>query len=311
MTGAFTSSLWRRLAVAGCLATTSWAAWALDAGLLRWQATAGQPPHAQIDLRRGGAIDASAVRARIAAREAYAVAGLSYHPALAEVQVSTQTLPGGQVVLRLDRLPVDRGELDLLITVSDRMSLTLAEYHLDFRQGPATVAPAPAGTRLAQREGTAQAAGRSPRTGATPAPAPALAAAAIASAAAASRTASTSAPAPGDAQAVASAALEAWAQAWSRRDVNAYLGAYAPAFKGRSVHASREAWMAERRERISARQQISVKIDQLKAERRGQTIVATFVQRYRSDGISDDTRKRVVLEPFDGRWLITRESDRR
>lgn len=315
--------------MACCLAVLPWTAWALDAGLLRWQAAAGQVPHAQIDLHRGGTIDASTVRARIAAREAYAVAGLSYHPALADVQVSTRTLTGGQVVLRLDRLPVDRGELDLLITVSDRMSMTLAEYHLDFRQGPATVSPAPAGTRLALREGAGQSAGAPvrPATAAArptavpvaapvPAPAPAPVSASIAAAraasapAAATRAPSTPALPPGDAQAIASEALQAWAQAWSRRDVDAYLASYAPAFKGRNVHPSREAWMAERRERIAARKQISVTVDGLKAQRRGHTIAATFVQRYRSDGISDNTRKRVVLEPFDGRWLITRESDR-
>lgn len=278
MTGFMTvSRLHRRAAMAAAVTgalVTGLPARALEAGPLQWHGPSGPAAYAVMELRDTTAIDASALRARIAAREAFAVAGLDYHPAVSEVRVSTQALPGGRVQLRLDKLPTDRTSLDLLLSLSSRRTMTLVGYRLDLRQAAASWAP------VADHPGTA-AAPLKPATAA----------------------------ATEDPQAVARAALDAWAQAWSRRDVEAYFAAYAPGFAGRKGHASRGAWMAERRERILSRQSISVTVSAVEARRLDGQIEAVFEQRYRSDGPADLSRKRVRLAPVDGRWLITQEAD--
>lgn len=258
---------------------TSVPAQALEAGPLQWHGPSGPAAYAVMELRDTQPIDASALRARVAAREAYVVAGLEYHPAIGGVRLSTQALPGGRVQLRLDNMPADRATLDLLLSLSSRRAMTLVGYRVDMRQAAASFAP------IADRPGAA----------AAPAPTPLLKPA--------------SAAAAEDPLVLARAALDAWAQAWSRRDIDAYFAAYAPGFAGRKGHASREAWMAERRERILSRESISVTVSAIEARRVDGQIEARFEQRYRSDGPVDLSRKRVRLAPVDGRWLIVQEAD--
>lgn len=247
---------------------------ALEAGPLQWHGPAGPAAHALMELRDTLPIDASALRVRVAAREAFVVAGLDYHPAIAGVRLSTQVLPGGRVQLRLDNMPADRATLDLLLSLSSRRAMTLVGYRVDLRQAAASFAP------IADRPGA-------------PAPLPKP----------------VSAAATEDPQVLARAALEAWAQAWSRRDVDAYVAAYAPGFAGRKGHASREAWLAERRERILSRQSISVTVSAIEARRVDGQIDVRFEQRYRSDGPADVSRKRVRLAPVGGLWLIVQEDE--
>jgi Flp pilus assembly protein TadD len=104
------------------------------------------------------------------------------------------------------------------------------------------------------------------------------------------------------------AAVEAWAGAWSRQDVDAYLAAYAPDFRP-SGGASREAWERERRERVRAPKSVSVKVDGAKASRMGESRMrVTFRQHYRSDRFkSTDTKTLVLGQAADGRWLIVEE----
>jgi hypothetical protein len=282
MTGLAIGRLGRRVvamavAVVGTLAI-SMPAGALEAGPLQWHGPPGAAAYAVMELRDTLPIDASALRARVAAPEAYAVAGLDYHPAIAGVRLSTLALPGGRVQLRMDNLPADRSWLDLLLSLSNRRAMTLVGYRVDVRQAAASFVP------MGDRPGATA------PLPATP-PKPALA------------------TADEDPQALARAALDTWAKAWSRRDVEAYFAAYAPGFAGRKGHASREAWMAERRERILSRQSISVTVSAIEARHLDGQIDVRFEQRYRSDGPVDLSRKRVRLAPFDGRWLIVQEVD--
>lgn len=253
---------------------------ALEAGPLQWHGPTGPAAYAVMELRDKLPIDAAALRARIAAREAFVVAGLDYHPGLAEVRLSTQALADGRVQLRLDRLPADRAKLDLLLSLSNRRAMTLVGYRVDGRQASASFVPIGAG-----------------------------AGSDLAAAVSASPSQPAAAATADDPQALARAALEAWAQAWSRRDVEAYFAAYAPGFAGRKGHASREAWMAERRERILSRQSISVTVSAIEARQQDGQIEVRFEQRYRSDGPVDLSRKRVRLAPVGGRWLIVQEAD--
>lgn len=263
---------------------------ALEAGPLLWHGAAGQAAYGVVELRDAGPLDASAMRVRIAAREAYTVAGLDYHPAIGNVQLSMQALSGGRVQLRLDRLPIDRATLDLLLSLSNRRSMRLVAYRIDLRQGTGSFEPLADGARTASAR----------------LPTPHASASASAGAPSALLQPAVAAQDP---QALARAALEAWANAWSRRDVDAYVAAYAPGFAGRKNHASREAWIAERRERILSRQSISVSVAAIEARHQDGQIEARFEQRYRSDGPADLGRKRVRLAPIGGRWLIVQEDD--
>ncbi len=278
----FTPSRLTHTLGAACLALSPWAALALDVGTLHWKPASGQAPFAEIDLSDKDPIEARALRVNIANREAYDVAGLVYHPGLASALITAQA-SGGRVLLRLERLPPNVPALDLLVVVKNRDKLTLAEYRIDLQSGPHDVASSPVGTRKATLARQAVAT-KPAQTLPTPVPAPVE-----------------------DAMTTAGNAVVAWAQAWSRRDVDAYVAAYTPDYAGPKAKATRQAWLDERRERIASRKEISVEVSNLKLKREGDSVTATFVQSYRSDGPTDRMRKRLVLVQVNGRWLIQRE----
>jgi Flp pilus assembly protein TadD len=103
-------------------------------------------------------------------------------------------------------------------------------------------------------------------------------------------------------------AVAAWADAWSRKDADAYLGAYAADFQPPGGQ-TRSAWENQRRDRLAAPKAISVKVDatRLKAENEGRVRV-TFRQHYRSDLFSGSSTKTLLLaRSDDGRWRIVQE----
>ncbi|HYD80958.1 MAG TPA: TolC family outer membrane protein [Paucimonas sp.] len=117
------------------------------------------------------------------------------------------------------------------------------------------------------------------------------------------------APAP-DADAARNEVLElvnAWAQAWSARDVDAYLGFYADGFRpdnGRT-HA---AWAEERRSRIEAKSTIAVRTEAPEVTLNGDTATVKFRQIYKSDRLADETDKTLVLVKQGGAWKIKQET---
>jgi tetratricopeptide (TPR) repeat protein len=103
-------------------------------------------------------------------------------------------------------------------------------------------------------------------------------------------------------------AVTAWADAWSRKDVDAYLGAYAREFRPPGGE-TRSAWESQRRERLTAPKSISVKVDaaRIKAGDDGRAHV-TFRQHYRSDLYTSSNTKTLLLSRSeDGRWRIVQE----
>jgi Flp pilus assembly protein TadD/ketosteroid isomerase-like protein len=103
--------------------------------------------------------------------------------------------------------------------------------------------------------------------------------------------------------------VNAWAKAWSAKDVDGYLAFYAKDFKTPGGEA-RADWEKARRVRISAPKSIAVSVDAAKVSggADGQTASVTFRQGYRSDVIkSTNTTKTLVLAKVDGRWLIQQE----
>lgn len=103
-------------------------------------------------------------------------------------------------------------------------------------------------------------------------------------------------------------ALDAWAKAWSRQDVEGYLAAYAAEFRPRGGE-SREAWARTRRERVSAPARIAVEIDRPVVRRMSdEQASVTFRQRYRSDRFEASSTKTLVLgRDAAGRWRIVEE----
>ena len=102
--------------------------------------------------------------------------------------------------------------------------------------------------------------------------------------------------------------VNAWAKAWSAKDVDGYLAFYAKDFKT-PAGESRADWEKARRQRISAPKSITVTVDAPKVSvpADGQASV-TFRQGYRSDVIkSTSTVKTLTLARLDGRWVIQQE----
>lgn len=103
-------------------------------------------------------------------------------------------------------------------------------------------------------------------------------------------------------------AVEAWAGAWSRQDVDTYLAAYSTEFRvpgGRS----RADWEKLRRTRVSSPKSIEVKVEAPKVDvQSGDRASVTFRQHYESDRFSGSTTKTLLLRrASDGHWRIVEE----
>lgn len=109
-----------------------------------------------------------------------------------------------------------------------------------------------------------------------------------------------------DVQDVRNAVL-AWAKAWSRKDMDHYLDAYASQFVP-TERMSRNKWESERRLRILSKKNISVEVKQLKIAVDGKTATAQFQQIYASDNFTGNSRKTLDMVKQDNRWLILRET---
>jgi len=102
--------------------------------------------------------------------------------------------------------------------------------------------------------------------------------------------------------------VNAWAHAWSSKDVDRYLAFYGKEFKTPGGQP-RAAWEKTRRERLTAPKHIAVTIGapRVHAGADGQVSV-TFRQDYRSDIVNSiGTTKTLVLSFADGHWLIQQE----
>jgi ketosteroid isomerase-like protein len=111
-----------------------------------------------------------------------------------------------------------------------------------------------------------------------------------------------------DANAEVLKALTGWAEAWSKRDADAYLSYYAQDFKTPRGE-SRAEWEKSRRARINGAKTITVEIASPKVTISGPSQAAvTFRQAYRSDSFKATGNKTLVLvKGGDGRWQIQQE----
>ena len=143
-------------------------------------------------------------------------------------------------------------------------------------------------------------------TGRLPAAAPSTAVAAVAV-----KPASVAPPAPKVPAADNGPVLEAvqaWAQAWSRKDVDAYLAFYAKDFRTPKGEP-RADWEKLRRQRILGPKNIAVSVDAPRVSREADALAkVTFRQGYKSDTFTSSGAKTLVLvRSDDGRWRIRQE----
>jgi ketosteroid isomerase-like protein len=102
-------------------------------------------------------------------------------------------------------------------------------------------------------------------------------------------------------------AVNGWAQAWSKKDADAYLAYYAKDFKTPGSEGRAE-WEKTRRARITAPKSIAVGVESAKVSMSGaDRATVTFRQNYRSDVLKSNTRKTLVMVRANGRWQIVEE----
>ncbi|TAK97764.1 MAG: tetratricopeptide repeat protein [Aquabacterium sp.] len=157
---------------------------------------------------------------------------------------------------------------------------------------PAPVAPPPAPV-ITPKPAPAPAPVAAPVQATKPAPAPAPAPAAE--------------PSKSDAaqEREVESAVKAWASAWSKQDMDGYFASYAKDFNGGKT---RKAWEQERRDRITSKHNISVKISGVKVDINGNKATVRFHQDYKADSLSVSSGKRLDMVRSGNNWVIAKES---
>jgi len=113
-----------------------------------------------------------------------------------------------------------------------------------------------------------------------------------------------------DASAEVVKAVNAWAQAWSKKDADGYLAHYAKDFKTPGGEARAE-WEKQRRSRITSAKSIAVGVASPKVTMSGANQASvSFRQSYRSDTFKGTSNKTLVLVREGGRWLIQEEKSK-
>jgi ketosteroid isomerase-like protein/regulator of sirC expression with transglutaminase-like and TPR domain len=249
-----------------------------------------------------------------------------YDKAKAALEMAIRTHPSyatahenlGDIYARLASQAYDKAlQLDSSnTTAQNKLAMIRELMSVSGRPAPARVAVS-AGTRPAVvATAPAAAPGAPPPSSAAPPAAPAVPAQGPA---AASRTAPAADPGPDPAKpAVAKpvpsasspdieAVVKAWAGAWSRKDVKAYLAYYARDFTPPDGQ-DRAAWERERRRRIDKRGTIQVEVENLRiSQETPDRAVARFRQHYRSQGLDISSNKSLLLLQREGRWQIQQE----
>jgi Flp pilus assembly protein TadD len=103
------------------------------------------------------------------------------------------------------------------------------------------------------------------------------------------------------------AAVNGWATAWSKKNADAYLAYYAPAFQVPGGEA-RANWEATRRDRIVKPKMIEVTVGspRVSFDANGHAIVK-FRQGYKSDTLNTSGAKILTLVKINDRWQIIQE----
>lgn len=101
-------------------------------------------------------------------------------------------------------------------------------------------------------------------------------------------------------------AVQAWAKAWSERDMKNYFASYSKDFTP-SAKMNRAAWEEERKSRIMGKARISVRLTELSSQVSGNSATVKFKQDYKADALSTSSRKTLEMTKVGERWLINKE----
>lgn len=106
------------------------------------------------------------------------------------------------------------------------------------------------------------------------------------------------------------AALRAWAKAWSDKDFNRYLDSYSSRFQPQQF-ASRDAWVAHRKPRVTRPDPILVQVSDIKIKPIStDQVEIRFRQRYEAGSTKLNSVKTSVWVKESGVWKILREEGR-
>jgi tetratricopeptide (TPR) repeat protein len=184
--------------------------------------------------------------------------------------------------------------------IQPKLGLIRDLFAPNMRIKPAAVAPA---TAIAAAPTKPVAAAAAAPTSVTPAASAAPVKPAVPAAAAPAVPASAG-PAVGGNEDEVRAAVQAWAGAWSRKDMASYIGAYGKEF---NAPGGRKRWEEERTKRILGKSKISVIVSNLDVKITGSKAQVRFKQDYNADNLSVDSRKTLDLLRESNRWVIVRE----
>jgi len=115
------------------------------------------------------------------------------------------------------------------------------------------------------------------------------------------------APAASDKERDVQATVEAWANAWSAKNIKKYLSFYAADFKTPDGE-SRKSWVETRKERISHPKHIEVNVSKINVDFKDNShATVKFYQSYRASGFKAAGSKTLQMVKSGGSWFIQEE----
>lgn len=105
------------------------------------------------------------------------------------------------------------------------------------------------------------------------------------------------------------AAVDGWVKAWSGKNVEEYISAYAPNFQP-SQNVSHTEWVKQRRTRIAKYGKVEIKLSDVTAVTKGDAAIVELVQYFKNDAfVESGLRKHLEFQRIDAQWKIVRESN--
>lgn len=99
--------------------------------------------------------------------------------------------------------------------------------------------------------------------------------------------------------------VNAWAEAWAAKQLDAYFAHYVDGFAGDMANA--KDWRESRKNKILPSKQIKIGLSELKVSYHEATAEVIFKQKYQSGSYQDIGRKTLEMKKVKGRWLIAKE----
>ncbi|WP_370262148.1 TolC family protein [Limnobacter sp.] len=103
---------------------------------------------------------------------------------------------------------------------------------------------------------------------------------------------------------------QAWAMAWQKGDVNAYMAFYSPTFK--PEEGSYEGWIRNRRERLKTAKQLNIALSDIQVVPSfddPKVYEITFTQEYNAQHYQEKSKKILTWKEVNGVWQIIREQN--